>query len=81
MKKKIALEDFVSCFAAQFEHAESNGISAETEFHQLESWNSMQALIVIAAMDQKFGIGPDGDDIRESKTLHDLYERMKLKLK
>lgn len=60
----------------------SPGISIEADvaFRELEEWSSMQALIVIAAVDEHFGVTLPEKDFRSAKTFHDLH-RLTVSLK
>lgn len=52
----------------------SANITAEVEFRELEEWSSMQALIVIAAIDEHFGVTIPEKDFRSAKTFQSLFE-------
>ena len=45
-------EEFIQFFAEQFDETEPEEFKAETEFRQLEEWDSMVALMVIAMTDE-----------------------------
>jgi len=49
-------------------------ITANSKFRELEEWSSMQALIVIAAIDEHFGITIPERDFRAAQTVSDLYK-------
>lgn len=68
-------ELFVEVFRSLFQ--EADGINENTQFRQLEEWSSMQALIVIAAIDEHFGITLPEREFRETKTVGDLYQLTK----
>lgn len=73
----MTLEDFVKSFARQFENTDPSMISAESDFKNLEEWDSLIALSVIALADEEFGVTLTGDDIRNATTVADLYEKIK----
>ncbi|MCB0756446.1 MAG: acyl carrier protein [Flavobacteriales bacterium] len=68
-------ELFVEVFRSLFQ--EADGINENTQFRQLEEWSSMQALIVIAAIDEHFGVTLPEREFREAKTVGDLYRLTK----
>lgn len=68
-------ELFVEVFRSLFQ--EADGINENTQFRQLEEWSSMQALIVIAAIDEHFGVTLPEREFREAKTVGDLYQLTK----
>lgn len=65
-------DEFLEVFRSLFQDA--SGIDLETNFRDLEEWSSMQALIVIAAIDENFGVTIPERDFREAKTVADLHQ-------
>lgn len=51
-------------------------LSAETKFRELDEWSSLIALSVIAMVDEVYGITINGEDIRSSQTISDLFNRI-----
>jgi acyl carrier protein len=39
----------------------------------LNGWSSLSALSIIAMIDDEYGVAIKGSDIREAKTIEDLY--------
>lgn len=68
-------DKFLDVFKSLFQ--EDDGIVSTTVFRELEEWSSMQALIVIAAIDENFGVTIPERDFREAKTVEDLYKLTK----
>ena len=71
---KMEIEDFIQLFAEQFDETEESEFKSETEFRQLEEWDSMVALMVIAMVDEEYNVKLSGDDIRNSNTIQDLMD-------
>lgn len=71
---------FISNFAEQFDDMDASVLTPETEFRQLEDWNSLVALSVIAMVDEEYDVTIKGDDIRNSKTIEDLFNTVKAKV-
>lgn len=67
------LEDFLTLFAEQFDDTDASEINSDTVFKELDEWSSLIALSVIAMVDEEFDITIKGDEIRNSKTVEDLY--------
>lgn len=74
-----SLEEFVALFAEQFDDTDASEIHASTEFKELDEWSSLTSLVVIGMVDEEFGITIKGEDIRNSKTVEDLYNAVKSK--
>ena len=51
----------------------------DTDFKELDEWSSLLALSIIAMVDEEYNVTLKGDDIRNSKTIADLFELVKSK--
>lgn len=74
------LDEFVALFAEQFDDTDASEITSTTEFHQLDEWSSLIGLSVIAMVDEEFDVALKGDDVKNSVTVEDLYNRVIAKL-
>ncbi len=75
----MELNDFVQNFAAQFDDTDESEFKAETVYKELDEWSSLIALSIIAMVDEEYSVSIKGDDIRETTTINDLFELIKLK--
>ena len=75
----MEIDIFVKNFAELFEETEADSLKPATKFRDIEEWSSLGALAVIAMVDEKYSVRMTGDDIRNSKTIKDLYNIMKTK--
>jgi len=66
--------EFLEMFASQFEETDPSTIQLDSNFRELEEWSSMMALIIIAMVDEEYGVTLTGDDIRSSTTAEDIYK-------
>ncbi len=73
------MEKFIKHFAAQFDDTEVTEFRTNTVFKDLEEWSSLLALSVIAMVDEEYGVKIKGEDIRNAKTIEDLYNVVKSK--
>ena len=73
----MELKEFIENFADQFDDTDASEIMAETEFKELDEWSSLIALSVIAMVDEEYDVVIKGDDIRNSKTVEDLFNIVK----
>lgn len=71
------LNEFISNFADQFDETDVTEIKADTEFKALDEWSSMTGLAVIAMVDAEYDVQIKGNDIRESVTVEDLFNKVK----
>ena len=70
------MEEFIENFYEILDETEKNEIHKNTEFKNLDEWDSMTALMLIAMVDEKYEKQINGKDIEESVTLEDLYLRL-----
>ena len=75
----MEIKDFIEKFAEQFDDAPAE-LSAETNFKELEDWNSLVALSVISMVDEEYEVTLKGEDIRNAVTVGDLFEIVKGKM-
>lgn len=75
----MELKEFIEHFAEQFDDTELSELKPETVFKELEEWSSLIALSVIAMVDEEYDVTIKGDDIRNSKTIEDLFNAVKAK--
>lgn len=59
--------------------ADSDLIKPDTVLEELEEWDSMGVIAVIAMLDKKYGVQLKADQIRELKTVNDILEHMREK--
>lgn len=71
------LQEFIKNFANQFDETDAKEFKPETEFKELEEWSSLMALSIIAMVDEEYDVTLKGNDIRESKTIADLFNVIK----
>lgn len=71
-----SLDEFVALFAEQFDDTDASEITSTTAFHNLDEWSSLIGLSVIAMVDEEFDVSLKGDDVKNSVTVEDLYNRV-----
>jgi acyl carrier protein len=71
----MKIQTFITRIAEEFEN-EPKPIEAHTHFRSLDLWSSMQALIVIARIHEDFGVLLSEEDLQQSQTFTDLYNRV-----
>ena len=73
------IKDFIFKFSKQFEETEIEKFNPECNFKELDEWNSLLALSIIAMVDEEYGVALKGDDIRSANTIEDLFGIVKSK--
>lgn len=67
------MEDFLDAFVEILDDTDRSVLLAETIYKDLDEWDSMTALMLIAMFDEKYEKKITGNDIKEANTLNDLY--------
>lgn len=73
------LEVFLNHFASILDDTDVSLIKADTQFRDLNEWDSLTALSLIAMVDEEYQIKLTGEDILSSVTLQDLFDKLKAK--
>jgi acyl carrier protein len=71
---------FVVNFASQFDDTPVDLFSPETKFRDLEEWSSLMALVIIAMVDDKYKVKLSGNEIKESHTIKDIFDKVIVKV-
>lgn len=74
------LKKFIENFAEQFEEVDASEFKADTNFRDFSEWSSLIALSIIAMVDEEYEVELKGDEIRNAKTVQDIYDVVKGKL-
>ncbi len=75
----MELQDFIQNIVNLFDDIDTSNFSVLTDFKDNDEWNSLLVLSVIAMVDEEYGIIITSDDIRQAKTIGDLYSIVKSK--
>ncbi len=67
------INGFIQIFKESFDEVDEI-ILPETKYKELEHWTSMQALLLIAHIDDTINIVLEAEDIMETSTINELYE-------
>lgn len=67
-------KDFIEKFADALEIEDMSALSMETVFRNLEEWDSLAYLNLIAMLDEEYDIQIENSDFRALKTLSDISE-------
>jgi len=70
----MEVETFIDNVVAQFDNVTSEQVRPETDFRELDGWSSLVALSFIAMCDAEYGVALKGDDIKNAKTVQDLFD-------
>lgn len=69
----MELKDFIENFAEQFDETDASEINANTIYKELDEWSSLTSMSIIAMVKTVYGKAVTGKDIRDSRTVEDLF--------
>ncbi len=69
-------EKFIELFKETLEIDENN-VDLDTVFRDLEQWDSLAFLSVIAMIDEEYDLVIEGNDFKDLKTVGDLIKEIK----
>jgi acyl carrier protein len=72
----MEITTFLQHFKDILEETDPRLIQADTIFRDLEEWDSLIALSLIAMADEEYSVKLTGDDIKTSVTLKDLFDKV-----
>lgn len=71
---------FLKNFALQFDETDASEIKPETVFRDIDEWSSLTALSLIAMVDEEYNVKMTGNEIKEAKTVQDIFDLVKSKV-
>ena len=71
------MKNFIANFADQLLDQEANNISGETVFRELDDWDSLTAMAVIAMIEDEYGVKISDDVFKKLKTVQEIYDFIK----
>jgi len=69
----MTLDEFIEAFGNEFIETPLEMFNAETNYRQIEEWNSLTALSIISMVDDQMGKTITGADLRRFTSIKDLY--------
>jgi acyl carrier protein len=67
------VEEFVQKFKNQFIDADSITLTKESEFRQIDSWDSLTGMAVLVMIKDDYGVDVPVEKFRNQKTVQDVY--------
>lgn len=76
----MEISAFLQHFADMLDDTDAALITVDTIFRDLDEWDSLTALSLIAMVDDEYAVKLSGDDIKSSTTITELFEKVSSKL-
>ena len=75
--KTMELSAFINLIENEFDDIKSNSLSGDTTFQEIDGWDSMHALILIARIEEEYGVTVTAQQLKEARSIADLFETVK----
>lgn len=75
----MEISNFIDQFVNCMDPIPTENVTSETQFRDLEVWDSLNALSIMAMVDDEYGVSLTGEEIKKSNTINDLFEIVKIK--
>ena len=73
------MKDFIENFKQILDEPEEINLSPETTFKDIDEWDSLTNLSLMAMVDSDYNVKLNADEINNSETLLDLFNLIKTK--
>ncbi len=77
----MTLDEFFEHFLEELDVVDLKDIDTSTNFNQIPGWDSINALIIIAMIEENFDVSINSSDLEQCKTIADLYKLIQNKLR
>ena len=74
----MEIKDFIEKLTDQFD--DEVVINPDTAYRDLDEWSSLTALNVLMMIDEEYGVSLPSDEMRQTKTVQELFELVQSKL-
>jgi acyl carrier protein len=75
----MELNVFIENFEKQLDDVGPGSLQGNSVFKDIEEWNSMTALSMIAMVDEEYSVKLTGNEIKQAQTIEDLFNIVKNK--
>jgi acyl carrier protein len=72
-------EKFLEQFISQFD-TEPTGVTMDTDFRDIDDWDSLTALGVISMIDDEYNVKLSGEELKSSNSVRDIFNILKTKV-
>lgn len=73
----MELKVFIKDFSLLFDETDEKVFTPDAEFRAIPEWGSFKAMSLIAMVDINYKVQINGNDIRNCKTINDLFDIVK----
>lgn len=70
----MTIDLFIQNFANQFDDTELDEFAPDTEYRELDEWDSLIGLAVLNMIDKKYGVKLNFTEMRGTETIQQLFD-------
>lgn len=70
----MEMNKFIEDFEQQFESIEIGSVKPDSDFKNIKGWDSLTAMLIIDMMSEKYNTLITADNLRNCKTVGELYK-------
>jgi len=70
----MEITKFIEDFEQQFESIEAGSVKPDSDFKNIKGWDSLTAMLVIDMVSEKYDTIITAEDLRNCKTVGELYK-------
>lgn len=75
------IKEFIENFAAEFEMTEPEEFNEDTQYRELEEWDSLLGLSIIGMINNTYGVKVTGEEVKNAGTILGLYKIVESRVK
>lgn len=79
MPKPMTVDEFVHNFENAVEGVEPNSLNPDVKFKDIDEWDSLAALSILAMVDAEYETEISGNELRTCDTLQQLFDVVRSK--
>lgn len=77
----MEIKKFLDHFAGIFDEVQLNTLTESTKFRDLDEWDSMHAISLMAMVDENYKVKLSPSEIKDAETIGDIYNSVNQKLR
>jgi len=77
MQNEKTIDDFIRRLEEEFEDLKPGTVRSETRFDELEMWDSMHVLLLIAMIDAEYDVLLSGEELKSVSSVQGLFDLLK----
>ncbi len=68
-----SIEVFIGKIEHELDELQKGSLKPDTDYRHIPEWSSMYSLILIALAETEYDVAVTGEDLRQCKTVNDIY--------